>query len=594
LATASYKAEEVKVGTLKASQIKRLASYLLPYKKQVILTVLLMLAAALAELISPYLLQRAIDIYIPNKDIAGLLFISVAMIGSVALNYFLNRQKISIANRTGQYVLLDIRKAVFNNVQRLSFRFFDNTSAGRITVRVVNDVDTLNNLFTNGVINILTDFSMLFVAAGLMIAINPKLALVGFTTVPLFGTIIVITKNSMKKTWRIVRSKISNLNSYIHESLAGMRVTQAYCRQAKNRLIFHSVIKDVCDSWMNAIKVNAAFGPMIEVISVIGTIVIYWYGARLLKIDAVTVGVLVSFTSYLKRFWHPIITLTNFYNQLLVAMASAERIFELIDEEPDIYDLPDAKELKLVKGSVEFQNVTFSYDNKKTVLKNVSFKVNPGETIAFVGHTGSGKSTIINLLSRFYDPTKGRILIDGQDIKHVTVESLRKKIGIMLQEPFIFSGTVAENIRYGKLDATDEEVVRVAKAVDAHDFIVEMEDGYNTVLNERGSRLSVGQRQLIAFARVLLADPEILILDEATASIDTHTEILLQNAIEKILEGRTSFVIAHRLSTIRNASRIMLVRDGEIIEEGTHDELMAARGEYYQMYMVQSKELKAS
>lgn len=460
-------------------------------------------------------------------------------------------------------------------------------------MRVVNDVNSLNDLFTNGIINVITECSMLIVAMVLMFLLNSKLALVTFLTVPPFMLGIFMIRNKIKRKWRYVRSKISNLNSYIHESISGMKVIQAYVRQSVNRKIFHGVIKDVFYSWMDAIRLNSLFGPTVQVVSVLGTVLIYWYGAKLMKDNQVTIGILIAFTTYLKNFWNPVTTLSNFYNQLLIAMASSERIFELMDQEPDIVDLPDAVPLPAVKGEVSFENVSFEYEEGHAVLKNISLKVKPGENIALVGPTGSGKTTLINMVARFYDPTEGRVLIDGHDIRHVTLDSLRESVGIMLQEPFIFSGTVLENIKYGKPDASFEEVVRAAKAVNAHDFIVKMEEGYNTKLHERGSRLSIGQRQLIAFARVLLADPDILILDEATASVDTHTEILLQKAVEKVLKGRTSFVIAHRLSTIRNAHRIAFIKDGEIREIGSHEELMKKKGLYYELYEVQYKALKA-
>lgn len=587
-----YKADE-ETAALNVSQMKRLAKYLVPYKKQVAVTIILMFIATMTNLIGPYLLEMAIDVHIPGKSVLGLIAISTLYILALGVNYICNRSKIRIANKTGQMALYDIRVELFNKVQDLSFNFFDSRSAGRIMVRIVNDVDTLNNMFTNGIVNVITELSMVIVAAVLMFLIHPQLALITFIIIPFFMLGLFFTRNVIRRQWRLVRAKISNLNSYIHECISGMKVIQAYVRQRENRREYHVVIKDVFDSWMEAMKIHVAFGPAVEITSVLGTIIIFWYGARLLSIDGVTVGVLVAFTGYLKRFWHPVTVLSQFYNQLLVAMASSERIFELMDQKPQIVDLPGAEDLDDIKGHVEFSNVSFSYNEKTVVLKDINFEVNPGETIALVGATGSGKTTIINLLARFYEPVEGKVLIDGQDIRNVTIESLRKGIGVMLQDPFIFSGTIIDNIKYGKLDAAEDEVVRVAKMVNAHDFIIKMEDGYNTVVNERGSRLSIGQRQLIAFARVLLANPRILILDEATASIDTHTEILLQKAIDKVLKGRTSFVIAHRLSTIRNASRIFVVKDGEIIESGTHGELMKLEGQYCKLYNVQHRYLKA-
>ena len=580
-------------GALNINHIRRLAQYLRPYKKQIAITVVLMFVATVTGLIGPYFLQLAIDVYIPQKNVAGVVWISILFMVMTCLNYICNRYKISFANRTGQQVLFDIRRDLFQHVQSLSFGFFDTHSTGKIIVRIVNDVNTLNNLFTNGIINVITDFSMLVVAAILMFVIHPRLALLTFVTIPFFMVFVFTIRNLNKKRWRLVRIKISNLSAYLHECISGMRVIQAYVRQQENRKIFHDVLDDVFNSWIRATYLNGTVGPVVNMVSIMGTILIYWYGAHLLNKGDVTVGVLIAFTGYLSRFWQPMGTLSNFYNQLVVAATSSERIFELLDEKPWITDSPQSRELDVVRGEISFEHVYFEYEKDKMILKDVNFKVSPGETIAIVGPTGSGKTTIINLIARFYDVTDGEVKIDGLNIKQIKQASLRKKVGVMLQEPFIFSGTIAENIKYAKEDASDEEVIAVSKAVGAHEFISKMKDGYESQVNERGAGLSIGQKQLIAFARVLLADPEILILDEATASVDTHTEVLLQKAIDKILEGRTSFVIAHRLSTIRNADKIMVVQQGRIVEMGTHDELLAKKGVYYNLYNVQYKFLKA-
>jgi len=580
-------------GALNINHIRRLAQYLRPYKKQIAITVVLMFVATVTGLIGPYFLQLAIDVYIPQKNVAGVVWISILFMVMTCLNYICNRYKISFANRTGQQVLFDIRRDLFQHVQSLSFGFFDTHSTGKIIVRIVNDVNTLNNLFTNGIINVITDFSMLMVAVILMFVIHPRLALLTFVTIPFFMVFVFTIRNLNKKRWRLVRIKISNLNAYLHECISGMRVIQAYVRQQENRKIFHDVLDDVFNSWIRATYLNGTVGPVVNMVSIMGTILIYWYGAYLLNKGDVTVGVLIAFTGYLSRFWQPMGTLSNFYNQLVVAATSSERIFELLDEKPWITDSPQSRELDVVRGEISFEHVYFEYEKDKMILKDVNFKVSPGETIAIVGPTGSGKTTIINLIARFYDVTDGEVKIDGLNIKQIKQASLRKKVGVMLQEPFIFSGTIAENIKYAKEDASDEEVIAVSKAVGAHEFISKMKDGYESQVNERGAGLSIGQKQLIAFARVLLADPEILILDEATASVDTHTEVLLQKAIDKILEGRTSFVIAHRLSTIRNADKIMVVQQGRIVEMGTHDELLAKKGVYYNLYNVQYKFLKA-
>jgi ATP-binding cassette subfamily B multidrug efflux pump len=384
-----------------------------------------------------------------------------------------------------------------------------------------------------------------------------------------------------------VRKKSSNINAFIHESFAGIRVIQAFAKERETLEIFLDLVRSLKDSWMRAVRVSNAFWPLIDLSWAMGSVIVYWYGTRLLGMGDITVGILVAFTGYTGMFWQPIVNISNFYNSLVVAMASAERIFEIMDLQPDIGDMEGARELPPIQGKVEFQEVHFSYDQDSPVLHDVSFTVQPGETIALVGPTGAGKITIVNLVSRFYDPDRGRVLIDDHDIREVTLQSLRSQMGIMLQDTFLFSTSILENIRYGRLDATDGEVMEAAKAVNAHEFIMELEDGYRTQVSERGSKLFVGQRQLISFARALLVDPRILILDEATSSIDTHTEILVQEALEKLLKGRTSFVIAHRLSTIRNADRIMIVDDNRIIETGTHQELMERRGFYYSLHMSQ-------
>lgn len=588
----NYRIDEADVKSVDVSNLRRLIKYLKPYKKQLFLTVLLMFTATIIDNIGPYLLQISVDDIIPNSDSPKLVLVSLIYAIAIVISYVCTRFKIRLANRTGQYALLDLRRDLFRHVQKLSLNYFDNNSAGKVMVRIVNDVNTLNNLFTNGFVNVISEISVLIVIASVMIIIHPQLALVTLTSVPIFMTLLILTRNEIKRRWRNMRKKISNLNAYIHENIVGMKVIQAYVRQAENKRIFNNVIGDVFTSWMKAIRLNAAFGPAVHLVSTIGTIIVFWYGSYLLRIEGVTVGVVISFSVYLQRFWQPVIMLSNFYNQLLVAMASSERIFELLDENPDIVNESE-NELDQVKGHVEFEHVSFSYEPGEMVLKNINFSVQPGETIALVGSTGSGKTTMINMLARFYDPDEGRILVDDQDIKYVKTESIRDEIGVMLQDPFIFSGTVFDNIRYGKLDATEAEVIKVAKAVHAHNFIKRMENGYHTVVNERGTRLSIGQRQLICFARVLLADPAILILDEATASIDTHTELLVQKAIDKLLQGRTSFVIAHRLSTIRNADRIMVIQDGEIAELGTHEQLMTEKGVYHQLYTVQYEYLNA-
>jgi ATP-binding cassette subfamily B protein len=410
---------------------------------------------------------------------------------------------------------------------------------------------------------------------------------------PILAIIIASLAKVQRRITQQFSNKQSNLNAYIQESISGMKVTQAFAREEVNGERFKVVSDENRSTWMNAVKYQLMLWPAIENTSVFTVALVYLIGVRSIG-ESITIGTLIAFVGYIWRFWNPIVNISNFYNTLIMAMAYLERIFETLDEPVNIANLPNAYDIPEIEGYVQFKDVVFKYeDEDREILSNISFNVSTGETIALVGPTGSGKTTIINLLSRFYDVTSGEILVDDKNIKNVTLESLRKQMGVMLQDTFIFSGTILENIRYGKLDATDEEIIIASKAVKAHDFIINLEDGYNTQVNERGSRLSVGQRQLISFARALLADPKILILDEATSSIDTKTEQALQEGLDRLLKGRTSFVIAHRLSTIKNATRIMVINNGEIIEQGSHDELIKIKGEYYDLYTAQYRMVKA-
>lgn len=456
-------------------------------------------------------------------------------------------------------------------------------------VRVMNDVDSLSELLSNSILNVLVDTLSLWAIIVIMLSIDIKLSIVALGVLPLLISIIMILKNSIRTRWQDVRKKSSTLNAYIHESIQGMKITQAFTREEKNAEIFKNLNTTFKNTWMKAIRVNNLFWPTIEFTGTLSSVLIFLFGIWMMRKGYTTLGTIIAFSNYMGMFWQPINNISNFYNQLLVAMASTERIFEILDIQPDVQDDPDAYDLPPIRGEITFENVSFSYDEEKPVLKDVSFTIKAGETIALVGETGAGKTTIINLIARFYDPQKGRILIDGHDIKNVTLNSLRKQMGIMLQDTFIFSGTIADNIRYAKPEATMDEVISAAKIVNAHEFIMKMEKGYDTEVNERGSRLSIGQRQLIAFARALLADPKILILDEATSAVDTQTEVLIQQAIEKLTSGRTSIIIAHRLSTIRNADRIFVIHDGQIVEEGNHEQLIEKKGYYYNLYTSQFK-----
>ena len=585
------------------SMLKRVLRYLLPYKWHLVLALSLMCISSVCGLSGPFLIKIAIDNYITPgvsgvlaADVVtrGLLMVAGAYLVSSIIFAICMRYRTRIMENAGRRAIAKLRQDLFDHIQNLSFNFFDSRSAGKIMVRVINDVNSLMDLFTNGIVNILIDCFTLVILVIIMISVSAPLTSVALGTVPLILLVVFKLKRVMRLRWQRVRIKISSMNGYLHESLAGMRVTQAFVRENKNSEIFEAVNTDIHDSWLSAVKINNVFWPSLDMISAFGTILVYYIGLHLITGSGLEIGTLQAILSYLGRFWEPLNNMSNFYNSLLVAMASMERIFEIMDTPIAVKSPQDAPLLPVIDGRVRFEHVSFHYDPEKPVLNDVSFEVKPGQTVALVGPTGAGKSTIINLVARFYDVTGGRVLIDNHDIREVNLNSLRLQMGVMLQDSFIFSGTIMDNIRYGKLDATEEQIMDAAKAVSAHDFITQMEDGYNTEVNERGSRLSVGQRQLVSFARALLADPRILILDEATSAIDTKTEMLIQQALERLLQGRTSFVIAHRLSTIRNAHCIMVVDDHRIIEAGSHDELMAKKGHYYELVKAQYRFLESA
>jgi ATP-binding cassette, subfamily B, multidrug efflux pump len=571
--------------------LKRMLSYLKPYRKTILITVFIMLIASGANLIGPFLIKQAIDEKIPANDVGGLWVLAGIYLIALVITGICMKYRIRMMSQIGQSVILQIRKDLFIHLQKLSFSFYDSRPHGKILVRVVNYVNSLSDLLSNGLINLITDLFSLFVIIGFMLAIDVKLTLMAMLGFPILAAVILLIKNAQRKAWQTLSNKQSNMNAYIHESINGIKVTQAFTREEENKRIFSEVSENYRSSWMKAVRIQFLLWPSIENISVLTTSFIYVVGISKIG-EGVTVGALVAFVGYIGMFWAPIANIGNFYNAIINATAYLERIFEMMDEQPTVKDRPNATELPLIKGKVEFKNVVFGYEEGEKILENINFSVNPGDTIALVGATGSGKTTIVSLLSRFYDISDGQIELDGVDINTVTISSLRKQMGVMLQDPFIFSGTIMDNIRYGRLDATDEEVIKAAKAVQAHTFITELSEGYQTEVNERGTRLSTGQRQLISFARALLADPKILILDEATSSIDTETELALQKGLEALQAGRTSFIIAHRLSTIQNATRILVIDKGRIIEDGSHEELMKCKSYYWKLHHAQHQSLE--
>ncbi|HBM74513.1 MAG TPA: multidrug ABC transporter ATP-binding protein, partial [Clostridiaceae bacterium] len=483
----------------------------------------------------------------------------------------------------------NIRHELYSHIQTLSLQFFDSRPVGKILARVMGDVNSLQDLFTNSVTSFIPEILTLICVSCIMFYMNFNLALSSITLLPLLTLGLFLIETVSRKRWQIYRQKRSNLNAFTHEDFSGVKVIQSFTSEENKARTFGDMVGSLIKSFISAVRLNDLFWPMVELSWGLGTIIVFASGIKMIGTGTITVGTLVAFTWYIEMFWRPIMNITNFYNVLITNFAAAERIFDILDIKPNIFSIRGAAKMPKIKGYLEFKNVTFGYEDGSVVLDNISFKVNPGETIALVGPTGAGKTTIVNLISRFFDVQSGEVLIDGKNVKDVELESLRSQMGIMLQDTFLFSTTIMENIRYGRLDATDEEVIQAAKAVNANEFIMKLKDGYNTKVNERGSRLSVGQRQLISFARALLANPRILILDEATSNIDTLTEKLVQNGIKTILHGRTSFVIAHRLSTIRDCDRIMVIDNGKITEVGSHGELMRLKGLYYKLYMSQYK-----
>jgi ATP-binding cassette subfamily B protein len=598
-----YEQEQIFEKPFDWSQVSRMGAFLLPYMRTIVVAMVMMVIAVVARLAVPWLIAKAIDTvltdqitttsltaWLMNYDKATRLNILVGIMVVVHLvNWVTSYLRIKLTNWAGQKALYDLRQTLFQHVQTLSFKFFDSRPAGSILVRITNDVNALQDLFTNGIVSSLQDVLQLVGIIVIMLSMNAPLALICFAFLPFVMMVTGKLRMKIRHGWQVVRVKQSRMTAHIAEAIQGIRVTQSFHQEEENKGFWTDMNADNRWEWLNVQRLNAWFNPIVEIMAAVGTMTVYWFGTHQLRTGALTVGGLVAFTTYIGNFWEPIQRLTNLYGNILVATASSERICEYLDTVPTVGQKTEANELPPIEGEVELDNVVFAYEEGRTALNGVSLKVKAGETVALVGHTGAGKTSIINLLSRFYDVSGGAVRIDGHDLRDVTLESLRSQIGLVLQDTFIFSGTIMDNIRFGRLDATDEEVIAAAKAVRAHEFIMRMPQGYKTEVKERGARLSMGERQLISFARALLADPRILILDEATASIDTRTELLIQEALAELLKGRTSFVIAHRLSTIRHADKIVVLDHGRIVEQGNHESLMAGRGIYHGLIQAQFK-----
>ena len=583
------KSDEAVVEVSKISTLLRLFRYLLKYKLQIFAVLMIMGVCVVVTLINPLLIEEAIDNYITNKNIPGLLklggFAAIINIGMILLV----KLRMYIMAKVTNQILLTVRQELYTHIQKLGFQFFDSRPTGKVLARIIGDVNALKDVLGNSVTTLIPDFVTVCSVVAIMVIKNYKLAIAALISLPLMIAGMWFINIYSHKRWQIHRKKSSNLNAFLHEDLAGMRIIQSFSAEEETSETFDELLKEHRESFNDAVRLNDAFGPVIDFCWGLGTAALYFAAIQIIGVEQVTVGTLIAFGTYISMFWSPVMNLSNFYNQLITNISGAERIFEIIDTPPEIEDGEDVIEIPEIKGDVRFEDVSFAYDEDTKVLNHVNFHIKPGETIALVGPTGAGKTTIVNLISRFYDIQSGNIYIDGYDIKEVTIESLRQQMGIMTQDNYLFSGTIKDNIRYGKLDATDEEIIAAAKAVNADGFIMKLEKGYDTVLEERGGGLSIGQRQLLAFARTMVSMPKILILDEATSSIDTHTELLVQDGIQTLLEGRTSFVIAHRLSTIQKADRIFVIDHGGIMEEGTAQELIAKKGLYYDLYMAQFK-----
>lgn len=584
----TYREDEALETPFNFGHLKRSFVYIKKYKWKMLLAFLLSMLAAVSALVSPLIMRSALDGAIPDGDFKRLGVLCGMLLGFTLINVLFSNLRARIMVRVGQNIIFDIREDLFAHLQKLPFSYYDDRPHGKILIRVINYVNSVSDMLSNGLINfVLEILNMLFIL-GFMFAVDWRLALVGLSGFPVFMALMFAIKKQQRRAWQMVSNRSSNMNAYLQENIVGARITQVFNREDENAAIFDDLSGRYRKSWMKAVTFSNLVWPTTDNISSLVNAAVFAVGLLVLDPSTITLGTITAMIGYCARFWQPVMNISNIMNTFINNISYLERIFETLDEPVTVADAPDAADMPEITGNVEFDSVTFAYEEGQNVLEDLSFTVKAGESVALVGPTGAGKSTIVSLISRFYNLNGGRILIDGNDISKVTLASLRSQMGIMLQDSFIFSGTIEDNIRYGRLDASHEDIVKAARAVCADEFIGEMSDGYKTEVNERGSMLSGGEKQLISFARTLLSDPKILILDEATASIDARTEALLQQGIAELLKGRTSFIIAHRLSTIRSCDKIMYIDDKGIAECGTHDELMAKQGKYYELCTAQS------
>ena len=575
--------------SLKLDVLKRLLKNLLEYKGKIVLVTGLILVTVAVQTTYPLLIEKVIDDEIINGNARGLFIMAGFMIALAFVNYAATRIWRRIMAVISNDMIMNIRRRLYVHIQELGVDFFDQRPSGKILARITGDVNALKEVLSSTITTLAPEAVMLVVILAIMIVKSPVLSLSAAVAVPIIMLGLYFCEIMAHKRWQIWKKKDSNMTAYIHEGIEGVSIIQSFNAQEESSKEFDGLVNEVIKAFRNAVVITDIYSPTIEIAGGLGTATLYYLAVTKLNVQPESIGTLSAFVLYLGMFFSPIRNLANYYNKLITNLSSAERVYEIMDMDPLVKDGEKAIDLPEIEGNVEFDHVTFAYPDEPDVdiLHDVSFKAKKGETIALVGPTGAGKTTIVSLISRFYNTKSGRVLVDGYDISKMTIQSLRNQLGIMTQDNYLFSGTIRDNIKYGRPDATDEEMLAVSKAVHAHDFISQMEKGYDTVITERGGGLSNGQRQLVAFARTLLTDPKILILDEATASIDTRTEILVQQGIEELLKKRTSFVVAHRLSTIKNADKIFVIDDGGILEWGDHESLMARRGAYYELYSAQ-------
>lgn len=577
--------EELKE-SIKLDVVKRLMRYLLAYVKEIVVVVILIIVTVGIGIAYPLIIQRILDVEIANRDLRGLVTMVVVALGLAGVYLVASYIWRKIMAKVSNDVVLKIRRSLYRHIQELSIEFFDSRPAGKILARVTGDVNALKDVLSSSITQLVPEILTLVTVLIVMLSVSPLLTISAAVAIPLIVTGVYFCEMIADRRWQIMRKKDSNFTAFVHENISGIGVIQSFCAEKEAQNEFSDIVDEHLVAFKRAVRMADLFSPTIEISYGVGSFVLYFLAIKVLGFEASSIGTLTAFAMYMGMFFGPIRNLANFYNKLVTNMSSAERVFEIMDTQPLVKDEEGAVDMPKLKGRVEFKDVSFGYPDEpeKMILKDVSFSVSPGETIALVGPTGAGKTTIVSLISRFYNCSAGNVFIDGLDIGKVKIKSLRSQLGIMTQDNYLFSGTIKENLKYGKQDATDEEIIAAAKAVHAHDFIMKLEKGYDTEMTERGGGLSVGQKQLIAFARTLVQNPGILILDEATSNIDTKTEILVQQGIEQMLKNRTSFVVAHRLSTIRNASRIFVIDDGGILEQGSHEELMKLRGAYCRLY----------